>query len=71
MSDTRPSAAAVRAADIVDQQWSEGRPDRGGDGYWILLRTGWTVDGACAIHEDTRKKALSRITEAKFNPNER
>lgn len=53
--------------DIIEKQWDEGHPDNGGDGYWILLKDGWTVDGSTGVHEATRKQALNRVKDAVFN----
>jgi hypothetical protein len=52
--------------DIIDNEWDEGNPNDGGDGYWIQLKDGWEVDGSSAIHEPTRKKALLRLKDAKM-----
>lgn len=46
----------------VAEEWNEGHPDNGGDGYWIVLKSGWKWDsdpvGAVhSIHEDTKVKA--------------
>ena len=48
----------------VSEEWSEGHPDEGGDGYWIALKSGWKWAGDPAgcvhtIHEDTRKLAYA------------
>lgn len=44
----------------VAKEWSEQETN---DGYWMLLRDGWTLDGASAVHEDTRQKCMSRLCE--------
>ena len=46
----------------IAEEWDEGRPEDGGDGYWIVLRPGWKWAGdpvgCChSIHEDTRRLA--------------
>jgi hypothetical protein len=46
----------------IREEWNEGHPDEGGDGYWIALMTGWKWDGdpvgnCHIIHEDTRQQA--------------
>ena len=43
----------------VREQWNEGHPDKGGDGYWVVLKEGykWAGDPAApvhCIHEPTR-----------------
>jgi len=46
----------------IEEEYNEGHPDRGGDGYWIHLKAGWKnaddpVGALHIIHEDTRKEA--------------
>jgi hypothetical protein len=46
----------------IREEWDEGHPDMGGEGYWIALKSGWkwTGDpmGNChTIHENTRNMA--------------
>jgi hypothetical protein len=46
----------------IREEWNEGHPDDGGDGYWIALKSGWRWDGdpvgaVHSIHEDTRRAA--------------
>ena len=46
----------------IASEWSEGHPNRGGDGYWISLKPGWKWAGDAlgavhSIHEATRKLA--------------
>lgn len=46
----------------IREEWSEGNPDDGGDGYWIALAAGWKWDGdpvgIChTIHESTKRAA--------------
>jgi hypothetical protein len=47
----------------IREQWDEGHPDDGGDGYWIALVAGWKsaddpIGNLHVIHEDTRRDAL-------------
>lgn len=44
------------------EEWGEGHPDRGGDGYWITLKPGWkwigdSLGAVHSIHEPTKTKA--------------
>lgn len=46
----------------IHEEWSEGHPDEGGDGYWITLKPGWKWAGDAmgnlhCIHEDTKRAA--------------
>lgn len=50
----------------VESEWDEGCYSDGGDGYWMTLKHGWTIDDVSCIHEDTRKECLSRLPECRF-----
>jgi len=46
----------------IREEWNEGNPDEGGDGYWIALNLGWKWNGdpvgSChTIHENTKREA--------------
>jgi hypothetical protein len=46
----------------VEEEWDEGHPDDGGDGYWVALKHGWKWAGdpigvLHTIHTDTRSDA--------------
>lgn len=46
----------------IREEWSEGNPEDGGDGYWIALKPGWKwagdpVGAVHSIHEPTRRLA--------------
>jgi hypothetical protein len=44
----------------IREEWDEGHPDNGGEGYWIALKEGWCDAGnpQChGIHEDTKRLA--------------
>jgi len=51
-------------AERVKSEWDEGGPPDG-YGYWMQLKDGWTLDGASAIHEWTRKACLDRLQECR------
>lgn len=38
---------------------------RDDDGWWVILKGGWTIDDCIGAREDTKAKLLSRIKEAK------
>lgn len=45
----------------IVEEWNEGHPEDGGDGYWIALKSGWkseedTVGAVHTIHENTRRE---------------
>lgn len=44
---------------IIDQIWKDD------DGWWAILKPGWTVDGATGVREDTKKLLMQRIKDAK------
>lgn len=51
-------------AEHIREQWSEGHPDDGGDGYWIALQPGYKsaddpIGVLHTIHEDTRREAFA------------
>jgi len=50
----------------VEKEWDESGT---GDGYWMQLKPGWTLDDVSAIHENTRAKCLARLPECKFDSN--
>ena len=46
----------------IREEWNEGHPDNGGDGYWVALKSGWKSDDdpvgvVHCIHEDTKREA--------------
>lgn len=45
---------------LIDEEWSE---NGSGDGYWIILKTGYQWDGAHAVHEPTRAAAYRVLRE--------
>lgn len=47
-------------ARFVEREWTENE-----DGYWIMLKDGLEIDGAHAIHEDTKQKAYARLKDVK------
>lgn len=57
----RSEMVRLRACYIAEE-WNEGHPDNGGDGYWIALKPGWKsaedpVGCVHIIHGDTRALA--------------
>jgi len=49
----------------IAEEWDEGHPKDGGDGYWIFLKSGWKWDGdpmgnCHIIHEDTKQEARNQ-----------
>lgn len=56
-----PRPHKVRKSEVAEE-WNEGHPDAGGDGYWIALKAGWKsasdpVGAVHSIHEDTAARA--------------
>lgn len=48
---------------IIEQIWKDS------DGWWAILKQGWTIDGATGVREDTKKALLSRVkNEACYAP---
>lgn len=50
----------------VNEEWSERDT---GDGYWMSLNRGWTLDDASVIHENTRRQCLQRLPECVYDLN--
>lgn len=48
------------ATQLVTDLWKEE------EGWRVLLKLGWEVDGSAAIFETSKSKALSRVKEARF-----
>ena len=35
------------------------------DGWWVILKDGWTIDGCVGWREDTKRALMARIKDAK------
>lgn len=44
---------------VVSNEWKDS------DGYWMLLYTGFQIDGAHAIHESSRTAASARVRDVR------
>lgn len=36
------------------------------DGWWLVLKNGWSIDDSITCREDTRKKLMARLKDAKL-----
>lgn len=43
--------------EVSDKEWTDS------DGFWMLLKKGWHIDGAHAIHEPSKRAAYARVTD--------
>ncbi len=64
MSATDDSRIVVmNKENIIHEIWKDS------DGWWAILKQGWTVDGCAGLREDSKRKLMQRIkTEARQSP---